>query len=196
MSDYVELVAASPAERHRSVVRTFRGLLETVTDWRAPTPVDGWEVRDIVAHLVAWFPSFLAAGGVVIPEGPSVVGDPIGAWVNQCTAVQGLLDDKELASSQFTHPYAGTHDLEGAIDRFYTADVFMHTWDLARAIGIEPPLDGGFCELLVDGMQHIDEVLRSSGQYGPQIQVPAGADPATRLAGFIGRDPHWQAPAR
>jgi hypothetical protein len=33
--------------------------------------------------------------------------------------------------------------------------------------------------------------MRSSGQYGPRVRVPADADPQTRLIGFIGRDPNW-----
>jgi hypothetical protein len=34
-------------------------------------------------------------------------------------------------------------------------------------------------------------VMRSSGQYGPRVAVPADADIQTRLLGFIGRDPGW-----
>jgi hypothetical protein len=31
--------------------------------------------------------------------------------------------------------HTGELPLDAAIDRFDTTDVFMHTWDLARAIG-------------------------------------------------------------
>jgi hypothetical protein len=34
-------------------------------------------------------------------------------------------------------------------------------------------------------------MLRSSGHYGPRVDVPNDADPATRLIAFIGRDPDW-----
>ena len=40
---------------------------------------------------------------------------------------------RTAGEESFTHPYAGTHRLADAVDRFYTADVFMHSWDLARA---------------------------------------------------------------
>jgi hypothetical protein len=36
-------------------------------------------------------------------------------------------------------------------------------------------------------------VMRSSGQYGPRVEVPGDADTQTRLLGFIGRDPFWLA---
>ncbi|MDQ3312282.1 MAG: TIGR03086 family protein, partial [Actinomycetota bacterium] len=71
----------------------------------------------------------------------------------------------------------------------YTADVFMHTWDLARATGQDETLDPDRCDEILAGMEPMDEVLRSSGQYGPKVDVPADADVQTRLLAFIGRDP-------
>jgi hypothetical protein len=41
----------------------------------------------------------------------------------------------------------------------------------------------------------MEEVIRSSGQYGPRVPVPAGADVQAQLLGFIGRDPAWTRPA-
>jgi len=38
-------------------------------------------------------------------------------------------------------------------------------------------------------MEAYDEVLRSSGQYGPRVEVPVDSDPQTMLLAFIGRDP-------
>ncbi|ORI21797.1 hypothetical protein BJI47_00465 [Rhodococcus sp. 1168] len=59
----------------------------------------------------------------------------------------------------------------------------MHTWDLATAIGRAPNLDPAFATQLLDGMAGIED--------GPAVAVDADADPVTRLAGFIGRDPSW-----
>jgi hypothetical protein len=38
-------------------------------------------------------------------------------------------------------------------------------------------------------MEPYDEMLRASGQYGPRVEVPAGADEQTRLIAFMGRLP-------
>ncbi len=43
-------------------------------------------------------------------------------------------------------------------------------------------------------MRPIEEVLRSSGQYGAPVPVPADAPVVDRLMGFIGRDPAWAPP--
>ncbi len=191
MSEPALLADLEPAARHRAVACRFGEVVAATRDWEAATPVSEWVARDVVGHLVEWFPAFLAAGGVELPNGPSVTSDPIGAWTTLSAGVQALLDDEVQAASQFTHPYAGTHRLADAIDRFYTADVFMHTWDLARAGGLDPLLDPSYCALLVEGMEPIDEVLRASGQFGPRVPVDHDADLITRLVGFIGRDPRW-----
>ncbi len=102
---------------------------------------------------------------------------------------------EERGEESFTHPYAGTHRLADAIDRFYSADVFMHSWDLARATGQEVELDADFAAQLLAGMAQMEDVLRSSGQYGAPVPVAADAPVVDRLVGFIGRDPGWTPPA-
>jgi len=183
-------LSESPTERHREVVASFGQLVAGTQDWEAPAPVAGWTARDVVGHLVEWFPHFLAAGEVVLTPGPDVADDPVAAWQHQADAVQEVIDTR--GEEPFTHPRAGTHRLVDAVDRFYTADVFMHTWDLARATGQEPDLDEDQAGVLLDGMQGIEEMLRSSGQYGAPVPVPADAPVADRLMGFIGRDPAWR----
>ena len=182
-----------PAARHREVAAAFGRLVDGAGSWQAPAPVDGWTARDVVAHLVEWFPGFLSGGGVPLPAGPAVADDPAAAWQHQARAVQELLDER--GDESFTHPYAGTHRLADAIDRFYTADVFMHSWDLARATGQPVRLDEDFAGVLLDGMRPIEDVMRSSGQYGAPVPVPDDAPVVDRLMGFIGRDPHWTPPA-
>ena len=127
------------------------------------------------------------------PAGPSVDDDPADAWRTQTDAVQALLDDPATADRRLANPHIGELPLDRAIDQFYTADVFMHTWDLARATGQDDRLDPDFCAQMLAGMEPMDQLLRSSGQYGPRVPVKDDADAQTRLLGFIGRDPEWTA---
>src|SRR4029453_8223554 len=101
-------------------------------------------------------------------------------------------DDPATADLVLRNPHIGEVPLDRAIDQFYTADVFMHTWDLARATGQDDRLDADFCAVLLAGMEPIESVMRSSGQYGARVPVPDDAGPQDRLLGFIGRDPHWR----
>ncbi len=178
-----------PAERHRQVAGLFTDRVRGTRSWDAPSPVVGWAARDVVRHLTVWFPGFLASGaGVELPHGASADGDPVAAWQVHCDGVQAVLDDPAMAHRELTNPHIGSLPVPAALDQFYTSDVFMHTWDLARATGQDDRLDPDFCAQLLAGME---EVLRSSGQYGARVEVPAGADAQTRLLGFIGWDPFW-----
>ena len=185
------MLSDDPAERHRVVAATFGDRVEGVADWSVRTPVAAWTALDVVDHLVSWSSGFLAAGGVELAPGPRVGDDPLGAWRHHSAEVQALLDGPR-ADEAFTHPQVGTGPLSMTIDRFYTADVFLHMWDLARATRQDDTLDERFSAELLAGMEPMDEVLRASGHYGPRIDVPPDASVQDRLIGFIGRDPSWQ----
>lgn len=183
------------AGRHRRYAGAFSDRVRGTRDWTAPAPVAGWTARDVVGHLVEWFPGFLEGGsGISLGAGPAVDDDPVAAWLHQFDAVQAVLDDPATPGRLLTDPHIGEVPLDEAIDRFYTADVFLHTWDLARATGQDDRLDPELCAEMLAGMEPIDDLLRQSGQYGPKVPVPADADARSRLLGFIGRDPAW-APA-
>jgi uncharacterized protein (TIGR03086 family) len=180
---------ADPAERHRVVAAAFTDRVKGTSDWDVPAPVDGWRARDVVGHLVEWFPDFLeSATGLRLDRGPSAAQDPVAAWQVHSDAVQRVLDGPD-AATPFRHPFVGEMPLPEAVSRFYTADVFMHTWDLARATGQDERLDPQTCADLLAGMEPIEDLMRSSGQFGPRVPVPGDADVQTRLLGFIGRDP-------
>jgi uncharacterized protein (TIGR03086 family) len=182
----------SYADEHRTVARGFTERVNGAApdSWDDPAPVEGWAARDVVRHLVEWLPAFLASGaGVELRKGPSADQDPVGAWTSHSEAVQQLLDDPATAERVLSNPHIGDVPLDRAVNDFYTSDVFLHTWDLARATGQDEHLDPDRCAQMLQGMLPLDEVLRQSGQYGPRVEVPEGADVQTRLLAFIGRRP-------
>jgi uncharacterized protein (TIGR03086 family) len=183
---------STAAQEHRAIAGAFteRVLGVGPGGWEAPAPCEGWVARDVVRHLVEWFPAFLKAGADVdLPKGPSVDEDPVAAWAAHNDGVQALLDDPRTVDRVLTNPHLGEVPLDRAVDMFYTSDVFLHTWDLARATGQDERLDPAKCEQLLGGMVAMDEALRSSGHYGPKVDVPEDADVQTRLVAFIGRRP-------
>ncbi|MGV9857618.1 maleylpyruvate isomerase N-terminal domain-containing protein [Gordonia sp. NPDC003425] len=182
------LAELDAAQRHRLISADFAAITGQVTDWDAPTPVPDWRARDVVTHLVEWSTGFFAAGGVRFAPAPDTHDDPTATWVAHAAAVGALYDEPDIT---FAHPMVGTRPIGDAIDAFYTSDVFMHSWDLARSAGIDPDLDPAFATRLREGMEPIDEILRSSGQYGPAMPVSDDADPVDRLMAFVGRDPRW-----
>ncbi len=182
----------NPADEHRRIAGAFTATVERTAPaaWDNNAPPEGWAARDVVRHLVEWFPAFLqGATGITLPAGPSVDDDPVGAWRTQTDAVQALLDDPATAEREHDLPHLGTMALGQAIDMIYTGDVFLHRWDLARATGQDERLDPNKCAEMLEGMLAMEEVLRESGQYGPRVHVPDDADVQTKLLAFIGRNP-------
>ena len=179
-------------DEHRRIAGQFTATVEGVRPeaWDQPAPPQGWVARDVVRHLVEWFPAFLqGATGITLPTGPSVDDDPAGAWRTQTDAVQALLDDPAVAEGEHDFPHLGKMTLGRVIDMIYTSDVFLHRWDLARATGQDETLDPDKCAEILAGMLPMDDVLRQSGHYGPRVDVADDAEVQTRLLAFIGRTP-------
>jgi uncharacterized protein (TIGR03086 family) len=188
----VSPTSVTSADEHRRVAAAFTATVEGVpaSGWDLPAPPEGWVARDVVRHLVTWFPAFLQhATGITPPAGPSVDEDPVGAWRAQTEAVQALLDDPTTAGREHDLPHIGRMTLAQAVDMIYTGDVFLHRWDLARATGQDETLDPGKCAAMLEGMLPMDAALRASGHYGPRIDVADDADVQTKLLAFIGRTP-------
>ena len=177
------------SERYRRVAAAFTERVQAVPDdaWDRPAPCEGWVARDVVGHLAEWVPGLIGGTwGLPFDEGPSAADDPAGAWVALDASIQRALDDPATAAEVRDAPM-GTMSLEDALDMVVTSDVFLHTWDLARATGGDERLDPDEVHRLLVGMEPMDEVLRSSGHYGPKTPVPDDADEQTKLLAFIGR---------
>jgi uncharacterized protein (TIGR03086 family) len=183
------------SEAARNHAEVAAGFTRRVTgtrpeQWGDPAPVDGWRARDVVGHLVTWLPGFLRGGSdLTLPDVPSFEDDPVAAWEQHTDNVQRLLDDPATQSLTYQSQMFGDLSVAEAIDRFYTTDVFMHTWDLARATAQDETLDDSRCRAIYEGMQDVDELMRASGQFGPRVEVAVDASYQDKLIGFIGRDP-------
>lgn len=174
---------------HAATARTFTHLVENVTDWDAPTPVPEWRARDVVEHLLNWPVPVLSAWA-----GLDLTDDPTNSlperWQQRTEDLQASLENPMVAERTVTDgPFAG-QPVRVAIDRAYTADVFMHTWDLAQGTSQRANLDPDRAAELLAGLQSIEDVLRSSGQYGP-AHPSNNDDPVDEMMAFIGRDPQW-----
>ena len=191
LDDLLE-VADTTAERFRRVAGRFTDRANEVPEgaWENPAPCDGWTARDVVDHLVTWVPGFLSSSaGIVIEPGPPVAFDPAGAWINFADQLQALLDDPEIAGREIDGGPIGKQTVESAIGMIVVGDVLLHTWDLARAAGLDESLDPAIVTEMLIGMQPMDDMLRQSGHYGPKVEVPDDVDDQTKLIAFTGRTP-------
>jgi uncharacterized protein (TIGR03086 family) len=179
------------SERYRKVAAQFTERVTAVPEdaWDNPAPCEGWVARDVIGHLVEWLPAFFfGTWDIERPPAPSVDEDPVGAWLVLDRTIQSALDDPGIAGRE-RDSHMGRKTFEQTIDMICTADVLIHTWDLARATGLDESLDPDEVHRFVEAMEPMDDLLRQSGQYGPRVPVPDDADEQTRLIAFVGRQP-------
>jgi uncharacterized protein (TIGR03086 family) len=182
------------ADRWRRVAGQFTDRVDRVPDdaWDNPAPCEGWVARDVVGHLTTWVPAFFERADLALPTAPSAGEDPAGAWHALSAAVQSVLDTPDVAGREFDGGPPGRMTVERAIDMLVLGDVVVHTWDLARAAGLDDTLDPEFVAEQYAGMEPLDEILRASGHFGPKVPVPDDAPLQTKLIAFSGRDPAWR----
>jgi uncharacterized protein (TIGR03086 family) len=176
-------------ERYTRIASQFTDrVLQVPSDsWNDDSPCAGWTARDVVGHLTEWIPGFFGAHGVAFGAVPSVDDDPVAAWIAVHEALSAALDDPSQAARTIESPF-GPRSLAETIDMIVVGDVLIHTWDLARAAGLDESLDADQVQRMLDSMSSIpDEVLRSGGMFGPRIDVADDADDQTKLLAFVGR---------
>ena len=66
-------------------------------------------------------------------------------------------------------------------------DVFIHGWDLAKATGQDQALDPELVTACAEVLEPQLSMLQGSGMFGTAVDVPADADPQTRLLASLGR---------
>ncbi len=173
--DALLVVFDSQQERFRRVAGRFTDVVEAVPDssWSSPAPCEGWVARDVVRHLVEWVPSFFSRAGVALPVSTSVDDDPV------------------VAGSEIDIEPVGRQSVAAAIEMFVTADIVVHTWDLAKAAGLDATIDREMSDRLLGEVVAMGDVLVASGQYKPAVPVPDDAGIEDKLIAATGRNPFW-----
>jgi uncharacterized protein (TIGR03086 family) len=181
---------ASVGERFRHVAAVFTDRVGQVPPekWGNPSPCSDWTALDVVRHLADACALFLGFIDRKVPSGPSIDDDPLAAWGLARDAVQGALDDPAAANTEYDG-FSGRSTFEAGINRFLLPDVLVHTWDLARATGLDEALDPTEVHALYESTLTIedDSFMRQSGIFGPKVDVPSSADEQTKYLAFTGR---------
>ena len=179
---------------HRRAAAEFDRRIAAIGEdqWDRPTPCTDWNVRDLVRHLVyenVWVPD-LMAGATVAEVGDRYEGnllgdDPKGAWQD---ALRTAIDELSAAGAldRTVHLSYGD-ELAGEYLAQLTLDHAVHAWDLAQAIGAAGDLDPELVEHLWQVWSPRGEMIRGSGVFADEVDVPADADTQTRLLGLLGR---------
>ncbi|HEX4215718.1 MAG TPA: TIGR03086 family metal-binding protein [Candidatus Dormibacteraeota bacterium] len=177
------------SERYRRLSAAFTERVVAVPEdrWDSPSPCEEWTARDVVGHMRDGSGTFFANIGRELPPGPSIAEDPVGTWTTVREAMQGALDDPDVAGTEYESPLMGRQRFDVGVDQFVNFDVLVHTWDLARAAGLDERLDEAEVHRTFERILPADEMLRSPRVCGPKLDPPPGADEQTRFLAFLGR---------
>lgn len=176
------------ADRYRRLAAGFTDRVESVPDdrWSSPSPCEGWSARDLVGHLIDGHGIFLGLVGRELGPRPPVDQDPVGAWAAARDVVQAGLVDPAVATAEYEGEL-GPSTFEQAVGRFLCTDILVHSWDLARAVGLDERLDPDEVHRAFADMRSVGDALRGSGAFGPQVEPPPGADEQAKLLALLGR---------
>jgi uncharacterized protein (TIGR03086 family) len=149
-----------------------------------PTPCGDWDVAHLVGHLVAAPERFLemARGGE-----PDWSAGPRPATTGWAATFRSHADD-------LIHHWHQVGDAAepGQVD-WQTAEIAVHTWDVARATGQSPPLLPAVAERALALMSAMLTPENRGAVFAPAVPVADGAPVYDRLAAFAGRDvTAWQ----
>lgn len=175
-------------ERYRQVAAGFDAVVRAVgrDSWHAQSPCEGWNARDVVAHVVEGHRGVIARvrGGQSKPMGAGE--DPAKAWEDASSAMGAITADAEALEREIEGP-VGRMPAEQVIGRFVTMDLLVHTWDLARAVGADERLDEAAVRHAYEGLKPVDTMIRQPNVFGPKLEPPEGADLQTEFLYFLGR---------
>jgi len=185
-------VQAPPGADLARVADAFGDLLYSITDaqWWAPTPCTDWNVRDLVAHVVAGNRNFTKMLRGADPTS-SIEGEPAlpGPSLREAYHV-----DLALLLAAFNAPGALTAPVRMQVGtvpglvalKARTTEVLVHCWDLARAIGVSP-------QVLPQDVATAMALFVRSHRFALPIgfaaarPAPLDASPVDRLAALLGR---------
>jgi uncharacterized protein (TIGR03086 family) len=173
-------------DRYNDAAEGFTVRLDAVGDdqWTNPTPCTDWDVRQLVDHVITIQQQIPEGLGVPVADDSA---EPEEKWnAVRAAAVKALRQPGVL---ERTMPgRAGDVPVEMALMP-RLSDLILHSWDLARATGGDEAVDADTAAVVLEFLKPNDEILRSSGTFGPKIDPPAGADAAVELLCFTGRRP-------
>lgn len=180
-------------ELYRRASAEFGARVHRVGDrWTAPTPCAGWDVRELVRHLVdeeRWAPPLL--GGATIEEvGDRLAGDPLGD--DPVAAVEGAARqavaavESDDALTRTVHLSFGDVPGQEYVLQL-AADHLVHAWDLGQALGEDSALDAEAVATVREWFRSVEPLYRRAGAIGPRAAVADGGGPQDELLAMFGR---------
>jgi uncharacterized protein (TIGR03086 family) len=181
---------------YTTIVFGFEHVLRQVPDdaWGRQSPCDEWTARHVAGHVIGVLNNVTARAG-------------LGRQVDVFADLERIAGTDPLAAFRAVRRrYLDATDRQGALQRPVTSrlgnmtldrflgqmciDTLVHTWDLARATGVDERLDPDSVELvLAEVLGRDSDLVRGPERYADALEAGDGYDAQQRLIAFTGRTP-------
>lgn len=185
---------SSLPEVHRKAVDATARIVDRIKPGQMDdaSPCEAYDVRGLLNHVVSgnWWVEPLVAGKTIEEVGDKydgdVVGDdPSGAYKASAKAAAEAFERPGAMEAPVAVSYGPVPGEIYAGHRFI--DVLIHGWDLAVATGQDRTLDPELVEACWEVVRPQQDLLKGSGAFGTEVDVPKDADSQTRLLAVLGR---------
>jgi uncharacterized protein (TIGR03086 family) len=178
------------ADHYRKLADAFEAKVAATSpdQWANQSPCAAWTARDLVGHVIDVHAMMLRPLQRPLRDAPAGAEDPLGAFRAARADVEEVLDDPQLAGTEYDGQF-GTTKVENTIDQFLGFDLVVHGWDLARATGQDETIDPAEIERISEAFAGMGDTMREYGVTGPEVPVPDDASPQDRFLGALGRRP-------
>ena len=162
--------------------------------WDDPSPCEGWNARDVLAHVVTSQREFLAQRGVDattsypldVDHPDRSAADVRAAWHAHDERMRELLADPAVAGMEYDGVFGRT-TVGQSIVAFHGFDLFVHRWDIAVAAGLDERLTDVELDMLERAADGFGDHLYDDGVCKPALTVHDGADRQERVLARLGR---------
>jgi uncharacterized protein (TIGR03086 family) len=162
--------------------------------WDAESPCEDWTAREVAGHAMGVVNNVAAKAGIgeavdAFADVGEIAGDdPVASFRAIRARVLEALD-QEGALQVTVHSALGDMSMDEYL-RIMTNDAVVHTWDVARAAGVDETLDPDLVEFVHDSLiAGESRALRSPGRYAEAVEVDASMSAQDRMIAYSGRDP-------
>ncbi len=175
--------------RHERACEGFAAVAEKVGTWEVPSPCTEWDARGVVEHVIGFHEVLVLRPLGVKANRPK--DDAAARWRATQSAIVEAISRPGALDEEVDMGGGNMVGLRNLVQTL-TTDVLVHTWDLAKAAGIDPPLDRELCTLGYERASKSREQFAQSDMFEDEVPVPDDADVCSRLLGIMGRDPDWK----
>ena len=180
--------AAAEAARVVALVRS-----DQLTD---PTPCTDWDLHALLNHVILWTAHSAERRARDEPLPEELKNRDFAAEPGFAAAYAAQLD-RAVAAWSAPEAWEGELKVMGSatpsadVGALLVAEMVLHGWDVARAIGEQYRASGDVADAVYRAVEANAELFRKYQGFAAPVEVPASAPVLDRALALSGRDPAW-----